>query len=354
MPQKFRIQKIICGICIFIFGCLYFPDQAAAQTPTSPSAQIQAQGNIIDDILAKILGFINPKLDNYDKANLPPVNIINYTSPSPATQNSSVKGTDTNIGYQTTQNYALGTAIRTPDQTNTNFSWLPQVIKDLLGIGDKKAEEFVQSCVPAEAAQNAGSMDKAYSLCECAHLPGGCNSNGQANWIGAPIVVATPTPGGSPTVTPVPSSYPIAPGTCSLGINYCSADYLRSYFGPDETIVNQASEICNVESDGSNPMAKNFDCISGKSRDYSVGLFQINLLAHCDGAFAYTQDERGRPIPVMPCQIIDQTKLNQCLDTYYTGANAIDNNIKKAVDISNHGTDWSAWGAAYYCKILTK
>ncbi len=162
------------------------------------------------------------------------------------------------------------------------------------------------------------------------------------------------TPGGggsSPTTTPPNPQI----GTCPVGSGPCSVDNLRKYF-PDETAVKNASMICQRES-GSNPFALNNRCLrgdpndkeedtkrKGATADYSVGLFQINLLpsTRCPGAFK----DYGLKPPW--CEISDQAKLNTC----EIGLKDSDNNINKAVAISGSGNNWSAWSAARVCGII--
>lgn len=118
-------------------------------------------------------------------------------------------------------------------------------------------------------------------------------------------------------------------GTCPAGIApYCSVENLLPYFDNDTAKATKASQICQSES-GSNPSAMNTKCFTGESLDYSVGLFQINLIFHCPGALVYTE----KPIS---CTIINQSILNQCQ------ADMLDpiKNIQKAYEISNGGTIW--------------
>lgn len=63
------------------------------------------------------------------------------------------------------------------------------------------------------------------------------------------------------------------------GTGYCAYENLLPYFGNDPQAALEASLVCQIES-SSNPFAKNLVC-----PDYSIGLFQINLVAHCAGAY---------------------------------------------------------------------
>ena len=143
----------------------------------------------------------------------------------------------------------------------------------------------------------------------------------------------TPTitlPVGYPTPTlPVPTTPPRP--ACPEGSGYCSVDYLKNYFS-DETSAWIASKICQRES-GSNPFIVNKGCLMGTSVDYSIGLFQINLLAHCAAdAFSYTWDPPS-------CTILNQEKADQCEQQLLDP----DNNIQEAVNMSGNGTNWAPW-----------
>ncbi|MDO8497460.1 MAG: hypothetical protein Q7S61_02845, partial [bacterium] len=136
----------------------------------------------------------------------------------------------------------------------------------------------------------------------------------------------------SPTTVPLPPPNSI----CSVGTGWCSVDTLSKYF-TNPTAAQYASIVCNGES-GGNPAAPNIKCslTSGWSfPEYSIGLFQINLVAHCAGGFNYDSD-RGL------CRMKDPAKVAECR-TYYE--NAI-NNIQKALQLSKNGTNWGPWN--YY------
>lgn len=131
-------------------------------------------------------------------------------------------------------------------------------------------------------------------------------------------------------------------GSCAEGTGSCSVDNLMPYFGNDETRARNASQICQMES-GSNPYAMNLGCTTGQSVDYSIGLFQINLLAHCPGAFSsYTWDPPS-------CTIGDTAALQNCINQFLDPTQ----NIMKAVEMSGGGTDWSPWrNAAEACGLI--
>lgn len=162
----------------------------------------------------------------------------------------------------------------------------------------------------------------------------------------------TPMPGNEPTRMPIPSDPPqrptptLPPGqtppivtSCRVGEGHCSLENMMRYF-PNYTAAYKASVICQAESSG-NAQVLNSGCLTGRSYDYSVGLFQFNMLAHCDGALY------GDGIT---CRVINQSKLDACLTQFKNP----EYNIQRAVALSRNGTDWySSWGAAgpLYCNI---
>ncbi len=105
----------------------------------------------------------------------------------------------------------------------------------------------------------------------------------------------------------------------------------------------QASIICNAES-GGNPDAANTGCLTGNTVDYSIGLFQINLLAHdCPEYFTYTWNPPW-------CDIVapyTQEDVEACAEPLFNP----DYNIKRAFDISGAGSNWNPWSTAqpYAC-----
>lgn len=129
-------------------------------------------------------------------------------------------------------------------------------------------------------------------------------------------------------------------GICQEGSGFCSVSYLRKFFPSDQAAMN-ASMICQKES-GSNPGAKNNACLTGKTLDYSIGLFQVNLIVHCRGAFS---NYSSNPVS---CTIGDEEALRIC----ETRLKQPDENIKEALRISGNGTNWNPWSAASVCGIV--
>lgn len=145
----------------------------------------------------------------------------------------------------------------------------------------------------------------------------------------------SPVPTGSIAPTP-----PIQRTVCATGHGDCSPEFLSNYFHDMED-ANIASRICQRESN-SDPSVTNYGCTTGKSVDYSIGLFQINLLAYCPASKpTYTWDPPS-------CTFGDHTELAKC-ETELTDAIG---NIKKAVEISQNGTNWQPWMTPNGCSIF--
>jgi hypothetical protein len=147
---------------------------------------------------------------------------------------------------------------------------------------------------------------------------------------------------------------------CSLGVGPCSPESLAPYFPGHEY---EASVICQAES-SSNYLAMNTQCLwsndgidndndglidmddpnyDGATVDYSIGLFQINLLAWCAGnGFDW---EWNPPT----CSITNPSLVQSCTEAYLDPIT----NIEFAAWLSNGGEDWSSWEySATRCGIL--
>jgi len=132
-------------------------------------------------------------------------------------------------------------------------------------------------------------------------------------------------------------------GTCALGTGPCSLENLLPYFGNNTVKASNASMICNMES-GSNPNATNKGCLTGTSVDYSIGLFQINLLAYGN---ANEQNIEFSWVPIS-CKVLNQSVVDQLEQKLLNP----DENIRVAVAMSRNGTSWSPWkNAAKACGI---
>ena len=142
------------------------------------------------------------------------------------------------------------------------------------------------------------------------------------------------------------------PNACTAkyeGTGYCTVDSLTPYFGGDRSVALVASMIFQLES-GSDALSDSLEAgYIPCPPDYSIGLFQINQLAHCSTAFSDPST----------CSIGDQTLLNACVERF---KNPVEN-INYAYQLYlNGGTGWTTnkWSAYQYipgylkeCDILS-
>src|SRR4030042_4919145 len=150
--------------------------------------------------------------------------------------------------------------------------------------------------------------------------------------MGHGILSGSPGPSGLSEMCDKPDTPPgvITAPKCELGLGYCSPEKLSRFFSTDRE-ARQASIICNAES-GGDPTSINCGCLTGETIDYSIGLFQINLLAHCAGdAISYTRN----PIS---CTIHDPQKILECTNTLIDA----DQNIQWAVRLYEQ-VGWNPW-----------
>jgi hypothetical protein len=165
------------------------------------------------------------------------------------------------------------------------------------------------------------------------------------------------------TTTDAADNTNVVSTTCTLGVGPCSPESLAQYFPGHEI---EASAICQAES-SSNPFAMNTQCLwsadgldndndgpidlndsnyDGATADYSIGLFQINLLAHCAGNSGFSQWTLSPPYL---CVVSNQSLVDSCTLRYQDPVE----NILEAVRLSNGGTNWTPWtNAALKCGFL--
>jgi len=155
-----------------------------------------------------------------------------------------------------------------------------------------------------------------------------------------------------PPIGPGPGDGPPIPGPlrCPLGTGYCSVEYLMDTFGAHAW---EASGICNKES-GGNEGALNNCCYppagcSVNYCDWSVGLFQLNLLVRCPAGLNYW--DYNPNTWTCTCEILNHAEVDRCESEY--GLGDADTNIQKAYEISGGGTNWCAWSSAapQYCNL---
>ncbi|MBP6098711.1 MAG: hypothetical protein KA477_01890 [Candidatus Levybacteria bacterium] len=126
------------------------------------------------------------------------------------------------------------------------------------------------------------------------------------------------TPGGSTSGNSCTQQYE--------GTGYCSHSYLTSAFGGDASKALIASMICQDES-GSDPFQRNVVC-----PDYSIGLFQINLVWHCNGAYSGSGTDRCTNLASEAARATCEQSM---IDP--------EQNITKAFSVSSGGGTWTPW-----------
>lgn len=153
------------------------------------------------------------------------------------------------------------------------------------------------------------------------------------------------------------NQFPNAPGTgncqpASEANQYCSINALMERFPSfGYETAREASIICQQES-GGNQSAKNISCFDGGT-DYSIGLFQFNMMAHCPGCLANPLGYTNQDGPIYytsgisPCTTVNQSRLDEYTAAYLSP----DYNLQRMFELSNGGQDWGAWSAARYCGI---
>jgi hypothetical protein len=143
-------------------------------------------------------------------------------------------------------------------------------------------------------------------------------------------------------------------GTCQLGTGYCSPSFLTNFFGGD---AENASQICECES-GSWEQNINRGCLTGRTYDYSVGLFQINLapVRYYENGVLVEIRENTRlcpagtfstninTVPPGRCVVLNQSQLDACVNKLWIA----ENNIVEAV----RKLEYQGWcGAWKNCSI---
>ncbi len=384
--MKLRLPYLVIYIILLVF---ILPSNSFAQSPTvtpvptcSPDF-LEKKADVLDivNIVSFFTGLFSQKIPEnlmiINQSQLPYA-ATKGESTSNICQESNTKSIINVAGsIDVAKEYQVARATRVNDgniSVTANLSFFDLLWANTIGgifsQGNKEADNFLRQGLPVEAAKNLltmrkfsnssheiaqgsdprvlgifGSQEEAMAVSlpalQCANLPYGIGDCAVSGNPVNPSPSVYPPPG---SVSPTPGSVSPSPGDggtgenvgiCPLGVGPCSVDNLKKqeFFG-DEEKARLASQICAAESN-SNPLAKNDGCLKGRSCDYSIGLFQINMLAQCKEAFNYTCDWDSRKFT---CEIIDEKKLNKCVNDYYDPAT----NIRKAYEMSAGGTNWSS------------
>lgn len=303
-----------------------------------------------------------------------PSETANQTQNETVTPTGNVQGITTqnsDPAYNAARQYQVAAGIRLPKTESSPQSGILDIffsifadIQKLLGFGNDQAQKFEFSNLPQQAtgqltgrntyganslaqnpntlgaaSDNSQAMLDALPMTRCSELPYGNNlcdsliAQAQITPFDSPTPTGVQT-GSEPTVTPGDNGQPADIQTDCHASGYCTRQCMI-HFWPDPKNADIAAYICNRES-GGNPFALNSGCLSGTSVDYSIGLFQINLLAHCAAAGPhYTWHPPS-------CTFDNETARAQC------EADLKDpfQNIAKAVSLSGGGSDWCPWSTA--------
>lgn len=202
--------------------------------------------------------------------------------------------------------------------------------------------------------------------------PAGCNFNDSV--IVNTVAVTASLPGSpsendSAQATVTVGNPPINSTSCPLAPDSspCAVAKLLPYFDNDQVKAENASRICYKENPSQDPSSIFDACTLNPQghREYSVGLFQINLFAHDNLCFpgTFPQPLSNGPYPASNACVRDNTLLQLC-KSQWTSQNCVnysglphpelpDCNIKETYVLSSGGTNWSAWSTAapQYCNI---
>ena len=207
------------------------------------------------------------------------------------------------------------------------FGWYVRKIQEVLNEMGGKAHAYISSCERTEDL-----------------FLGRCGGDGKY---------------GPPDGLPYNGGFGPGSGACEpiYGDSPCSVDHLKQVVAnwpgnenlSDEVVEQRAitaSTICNAES-GGNPDALNDGCLRQETVDYSVGLFQINLLAHTCGDDDKYFDYKWTPPTCNLNPGVSQSTVNQCVEELMDA----DYNIEYAMKISRGGANWSDWSTKDYCGL---
>jgi len=353
--MKTRLPKIIGIICLLF---IITPNVAFGQSPmSSPSSSLTVKTQAIDilDFLRNLLGEkkIEPQVDSLVRSKIPPIDIKSSDSAS-VVENTAVR--------YTLESASRGVAEK-PKPVNILDSLLQFLgLQQIADEGSKNAESVVKSNLPqsVDAFKSAGTsaqiQTQANSQDADVKMVDSINIEKMKRLpYGIHLEPLTPTP--TPTPEQPSNSNPTSnPGTTPLASceitsdtsNLCYWRNFTQYFS-SERDAKIASKICYRESRGF-ARARNDHCLasypeSSRTRDYSVGLFQINLLAH--------QSYECADSPVLvdnwsssgTCSVIQgkEEALNTCVEKLWNASDNIQAMLKLRQRARNSWGPWSTY-----------
>ncbi|MFC1629960.1 peptidoglycan DD-metalloendopeptidase family protein [Patescibacteria group bacterium] len=129
----------------------------------------------------------------------------------------------------------------------------------------------------------------------------------------------------------------------------CAVNDLVDHFGE---YAAAASCICDGESKG-DVFALNDGCLAGLTCEWSVGLFQLNIVYECPAGLTPPRPTSGQCVadPSPGCRIIDQSALNACMANWGWG-NADKNEQEAWLKFDAVGRHWHpTWSTAQGCGL---
>lgn len=378
----------------------------------------------LSDILFGLTGAtpVPEEVRRYNERKLPPVGIFPVNQPSPTAQPQQLSTQSQGTVQAVSQTGDGGDPVRdaasqytvacaskgcepTPVPQDVG-SFFINLIGNLLGIrdaGNDQATNFAGSNLPQGVAETAlanlgantsqiaiesGSGNVlswpstcvdplvcGYDLAKCGALPPrACDQVIAAIPVPpteTPTPLPTPTSTITPTLSPAPTGGPPL-AQCQITSDTANACHWRkflSYLSNNEKEAKIASKICSLESGGGNPFALNDRCLASKypdlsqrTRDYSVGLFQINLLAHqtdhCPGVLIddwSTRDPADNTF-MRSCRVAPgkEAALTACVNKLYDtdyNAQAMSKIYRDRLVYSGWDARWNAWST--YTQIVS-
>ncbi len=354
------------------------PYNGSESSPVDKCAKKPSKVEELKQFLSNLFKKNVTDLKRINKGDLPPLNI---DSGGAKKEDDCVdEAADTVL--EGAQQYNIAASRGQPPSETSSLNWwqsaLDKVI-DAFPFGNKKAEEYLNASLPPNvgteilvsegqplASQGEtlrgqrgqgvlgifGSKDKAMeralSVKYCAGLPAGlCGEDSMP--LGTKKDTVSPTPGVGevgqyPEIVPPPGCGQADSGTdgytgneCALvQTGWCSVSCLKRFTDGNIETAARLSQICMLES-GGNPVAgPNTGCLKGRTQEYSVGLFQINLIDRCSGGILNEWAERKI------CTILDENIFNQCVADMEDPIQ----NINKAYSLTNGGWNWNPWKIA--------
>src|SRR3989338_1592503 len=369
------LRILLCSL--FCFLLIASPVLAEDQTP-SPQP-VASQGQVLG-IFDNLFNFLNNLLG--EKQVPEKITAVYQRSNPILSADSTASSTGTNV-EKATIGYAFAKAGLTPNETPTNrqtffdkiMSFFNLGLTDSLVVkGNEDAEDFASARLPNNVSRQviAGSQVNSF-LAQGDTNVLGASASGQAAAEGLDVALCSALPpalcplgdygGTNPDIPPPPPGdlpaecqggygpndhyYDYTTGTCPImTAGYCS-EACQKNFWKDPVLSKKASQICQAESTGEPFVISRRRCDldnpADRTKEYSIGLFQINLWwdDRCPGAITILD-----PNPPYFCQ--KGPNYQQCETTF----SEVAYNSNFGVKLYNgRGGNFKDWSTAVTCNI---